>query len=218
MMYPGYIPNMRPRLLHYGLKFSVGDWHFDKAEWRDQDMTNNCWQSFPQPPELSSLPDYLTPGEVARDNISIECVKTLNEALYLHHVKRGCLPPLKHEAVEIARADEIIKMKVDDQHLEWDATLKDVKPSRLKYVKSIIEDKSKALKSIPTLISPKYWMVGLWTVLVSLFLLLVSSLFSRNRASLQKARRGRLRRTSGVPVQTTSSGEVTTLTVGESNV
>jgi hypothetical protein len=33
MLYPGYIPNVEPCVLHYGLKFEIGDWHFSKAEW-----------------------------------------------------------------------------------------------------------------------------------------------------------------------------------------
>jgi hypothetical protein len=53
-------------------------------------MTNICWKFFPKPPRLSSLRTELTDGERWKHNINIECVDTLNEALRLHHLKRGC--------------------------------------------------------------------------------------------------------------------------------
>jgi hypothetical protein len=201
-MYPGYEPNTPPRLLHYGLKFSVGDWHFDKQEWREQDMTNNCWQRFPDPPDQSTLPKSLSPSQFERDSISIECIRTLNQALHLHHVKRGCRePPAQEEPLKASK--EVIKMKLQGGHP------RDGNSSRMDSMKMMLKDRSEALRSIPILISPKLWMVGLWTLLVSFFLLIVSTLFSRNKAVLQRQRKARSHRHSR------SGGEVTTLLSGE---
>lgn len=208
MLYPGYEPNTPPRVLHYGLKFSVGDWHFDKSEWREQDMTNNCWTHFPNPPDQSTLPKALSPREFDRDRISIECIRTLNEALHLHHVKRGCrMPPPVAESLESSKEESknTNKMKLLDGS-------QGQKASRVNSVKMMLKGKSQRLRSIPTVISPKIWMVGLWTLLVSFFLLVVSSLFSRNKAALQrhrKARPGHRYSRSSAP------GEVTTLLSGD---
>lgn len=52
MIYPGYAPQegVEPILLHYGLRFSVGNWSFSKADHDDDDIVYNCGQLFPQPP------------------------------------------------------------------------------------------------------------------------------------------------------------------------
>jgi hypothetical protein len=61
-------------------------------------------------------------------------------------------------------------------------------------------------------------MVGLWALLVSFFLLLVSALFSRNRTNLVKQRKGRSQRTSGSYSRSNlSSGEVTPVAAGDLN-
>ncbi|KAJ0571334.1 putative glycosyltransferase HPAT/SRGT1 [Helianthus annuus] len=42
LIYPGYVPepDVNYRVFHYGLEFSVGNWSFDKANWRTTDMVN----------------------------------------------------------------------------------------------------------------------------------------------------------------------------------
>ncbi|CAJ1785055.1 unnamed protein product [Sphenostylis stenocarpa] len=91
MIYPGYIPEpgIKYRVFHYGLEFKVGNWSFDKAEWREVDMVNRCWAKFPEPPDPSTL-DHNDEDNLQRDSLSIECVKTLNEALHLHHERMNC--------------------------------------------------------------------------------------------------------------------------------
>lgn len=94
MIYPGYVPEpgVKYRVLHYGLEFRVGNWSFDKAKWRDTDMVNRCWAKFPDPPEPSTLND--TDKDIMqRDLLSIECMRTINEALRLHHERRKCQDP-----------------------------------------------------------------------------------------------------------------------------
>lgn len=188
MLYPGYEPNTPPRVLHYGLKFNVGGWHFDKSEWREQDMTNNCWAHFPNPPAQSTLPKALSQRELDRDTISIECVQTLNEALQLHHAKRGCRKPQSIEekpTVNTSNNDSSSHKALKVQGEEVKAK------GHMGSVKRMLTGKSEKLRSIPTLISPRIWMVGLWTLLVSLFLLIVSTLFSRNKAAVQRQRKAR---------------------------
>ncbi|KDP46351.1 hypothetical protein JCGZ_10191 [Jatropha curcas] len=94
LIYPGYIPEpgVNYRVFHYGLEFKVGNWSFDKANWRDTDVVNKCWAKFPDPPDPSTLNE--TDGDILhRDLLSIECGKTLNEALLLHHKKKNCPDP-----------------------------------------------------------------------------------------------------------------------------
>ena len=90
MLYPGYIPTpgTEPRVLHYGLEFGVGNWKFDKAVWRDIDMTNECWRMFPEPPGASTLTST-DDNDLRRDKISIQC---------LHPVRRNC-PKLHSEQI-----------------------------------------------------------------------------------------------------------------------
>ncbi|CAO2819649.1 unnamed protein product [Amaranthus hypochondriacus] len=94
MMYPGYGPQLgiNYRVFHYGLDFKVGNWRFDKGNWKNTDLVNTCWAKFPDPPDPITL---VTTDEDAynRDLLSIECARTLNEALYLHHKRRDCPDP-----------------------------------------------------------------------------------------------------------------------------
>ncbi|KAJ0051347.1 hypothetical protein Pint_02890 [Pistacia integerrima] len=94
LIYPGYIPEpgVNYRVFHYGLEFGVGNWSFDKANWRSVDVVNNCWAQFPDPPEPSTL-DQTDEKLLQRDLLSIECGKKLNEALRLHHIRRNCPDP-----------------------------------------------------------------------------------------------------------------------------
>ncbi|XP_038987365.1 peptidyl serine alpha-galactosyltransferase [Phoenix dactylifera] len=93
LIYPGYVPEpgVKYKVFHYGLRFDVGNWSFDKAVWRDADMVNTCWAKFPEPPDPSTLSKE-DENILQRDLLSIECGKTLNRALYLHHKRRNCPP------------------------------------------------------------------------------------------------------------------------------
>lgn len=91
MIYPGYVfePSIKYRVFHYGLPFGVGNWSFDKAKWREIDIVNKCWAKFPEPPDPSSL-NRDDEKSFQQNLLSIECIKTLNEALDQHHERRGC--------------------------------------------------------------------------------------------------------------------------------
>ncbi|XP_030482587.2 peptidyl serine alpha-galactosyltransferase [Cannabis sativa] len=94
MIYPGYVPEpgVHYRVFHYGLEFHVGNWSFDKANWRETDVVNKCWAKFPDPPDPKSL-EKIDEGLYQRDLLSIECIKTINDALRLHHERRKCQDP-----------------------------------------------------------------------------------------------------------------------------
>ncbi|KAL5793316.1 hypothetical protein ACOSP7_001910 [Xanthoceras sorbifolium] len=94
LIYPGYVPEpgVNYRVFHYGLEYVVGNWSFDKANWRDVDIVNKCWARFPDPPDPLTL-DRSDENILQRDLLSLECAKTLNEALRLHHVRRNCPDP-----------------------------------------------------------------------------------------------------------------------------
>ncbi|KAL8136573.1 hypothetical protein V2J09_002574 [Rumex salicifolius] len=90
MFYPGGVPNrgVDYRVLHYGEHYKVGNnYTFDKKSWRKFDLVNTCWAKFPDPPALDETTDEDTR---ARDFLSIDCVRRLNEALYFHHKARQC--------------------------------------------------------------------------------------------------------------------------------
>lgn len=91
LIYPGYVPvpGVKYRVFHYGLEFRVGNWTFDKANWIHTDVVNSCGAKFPDPPDPSTL-DHSDDDSLQRDLLSIECVKTLNEALHLHHERSKC--------------------------------------------------------------------------------------------------------------------------------
>lgn len=94
LIYPGYVPQpgVKYRVFHYGLEFRVGNWSFDKANWRTVDVVNKCWSKFPDPPDPSMLV-RTDENTLQRDLLSIECAKTLNKALLLHHERRNCSDP-----------------------------------------------------------------------------------------------------------------------------
>lgn len=91
LIYPGYVPQpgVKYRVYHYGLEFKVGNWSFDKANWRTADIVNICWAKFPNPPN-SSFIDSSDENSRQRDAISIDCGSMLNEALQLHHERMNC--------------------------------------------------------------------------------------------------------------------------------
>ncbi|OAE27489.1 hypothetical protein AXG93_3911s1720 [Marchantia polymorpha subsp. ruderalis] len=44
--------------------------------------------------------DIDTEDDEGRDRLSIECMKTLNEALYLYHKRKGCRPPGENKLMD----------------------------------------------------------------------------------------------------------------------
>ncbi|XP_071734965.1 peptidyl serine alpha-galactosyltransferase isoform X2 [Rutidosis leptorrhynchoides] len=107
LIYPGYIPEpgVNYRVFHYGLEFKVGNWSFDKANWRTVDLVNNCWATFPDPPDPSEV-DQTNEDTKQRDLLSIECGTKLNEALRLHHERRKCGDPNSRVPPDLEKVNE----------------------------------------------------------------------------------------------------------------
>ncbi|XP_002970675.2 peptidyl serine alpha-galactosyltransferase isoform X1 [Selaginella moellendorffii] len=188
MLYPGYVPQegSEPRVLHYGLEFSVGDWKFDKADWRNENMTSKCWRKFPEPPDPSTLTTS-DRGERRRDEISIECISTINQALDIHHRKHGCVAAATTTTTTTAANSSIAfgsrgeakqgseEAVVVEKSVDREALNSFMASNRRR---SVLE----RFKRLPVIsLSPRYWMIALWTLLVSCFLLVISAIYSRQR-------------------------------------
>ncbi|KAG6549628.1 hypothetical protein Mapa_008606 [Marchantia paleacea] len=211
MLYPGYVPppGIEVRVLHYGLNFKIGNWSWDKHKWHYDDMTSSCWRQFPSPPDIATL-KWDTELDERRDRLSIECMKTLNEALYLYHKRKGCRPPgenklqedptrsgLEKSAAErisegkavdelimgrhkqAFRESQLIDPDEESQAVDDRATFETEERSSQKLKKRSMLNNLKSVA--PFNLSPRYWMVALWTSLVVLFLLGMSAIYSKQR-------------------------------------
>ncbi|GAB4848032.1 Peptidyl serine alpha-galactosyltransferase [Ancistrocladus abbreviatus] len=178
MIYPGYVPapGVNYRVFHYGLEFKVGNWSFDKANWRNAEMVNKCWAKFPDPPDPSAV-DTADENTRQQDLLSIECARTLNEALYLHHKRRNCPDP---SALTIADVEEVKEISTSRKFGKIDQT------SRTKTSDPIPRndsDKSSnpAVKD-QLFTSFRFWIVALWAISFLGFLALMVTVFSgRNK-------------------------------------
>ena len=208
MLYPGYVPlrDVDPHILHYGLEFSVGSWRFNKADWHDEDMTNVCWKFFPDPPNPSSLV-FADVDELRKDTISIECGRTLNNALYLHHKRRGCPDPTaittnisinesdtqridNNNKKDVGSTGEAIKGNEEQGRTGesiWskkaDFRGRKGEPIMRLDVKAALRKLANSSKSENgvSIIGKAYWMVALlWSLLVFFFLLIVYAVYSSN--------------------------------------
>ena len=189
LLYPGYAPDpgVHYRVFHYGLEFKVGNWSFDKANWRETDLVNRCWAQFPAPPDPSTL-DQSDKDGFARDLLSIECIRTLNEALYLHHKKRNCSDPnllanpnLDDESEvgvsrKIGKLDESYTGKED--HLSTDSS----------------QESSQAAKEDGIFGSLRLWIIALWVISGLVFLVVIISKFSGRKAKGVRGKHHRIKR------------------------
>jgi len=175
LIYPGYVPEpgMKYKVFHYGLRFSVGNWSFDKADWRNTDMVNTCWAKFPEPPDASILYDAVENNR-QRDLLSIECGNALNKALYLHHERRKCPPAnaitdLNPPVVGERTPSYTLRNKGKDGHM----------PSLRKiFVPIDVSNSSSLHGSSSEQKSPRVWMIGLWGLSVLGFLVVITMAFS----------------------------------------
>ncbi|KAE8720132.1 TPX2 family protein, putative isoform 1 [Hibiscus syriacus] len=81
VIYPGYTPRscVEPILLHYGLPFSVGNLSFSRLQHHEDDIVYER--------ESYGVGSIKGPGLY----LSIECIKTMNEALPLQCARHECL-------------------------------------------------------------------------------------------------------------------------------
>ncbi|CAI5512516.1 unnamed protein product [Closterium sp. Naga37s-1] len=98
MLYPGYTPTpgVDPRLLHYGLAFSVGNWSFGKSQHRTDKIVNECNRLFDPPPFLSETPDPLNSSPHHSSSSLSSPLFLLSPSPLSHHapLSPSSLPPL----------------------------------------------------------------------------------------------------------------------------
>ncbi|XP_068650199.1 peptidyl serine alpha-galactosyltransferase [Aristolochia californica] len=176
LLYPGYvpIPGTNPRVLHYGLEFSVANWSFDKANWRDADLVNTCWAKFPAPPDPSTLTST-DENILHRDQLSIECMTTLNDALYLHHKRRNCPDPNRKSNLQQEVENEVtISQRVERSERGLSSIRKLNVP-----IDAFRESPLLVIHSVVG--SLRYWLIGLWAISVLGFLAVISVVLSGHK-------------------------------------
>ncbi|RDX96710.1 Peptidyl serine alpha-galactosyltransferase [Mucuna pruriens] len=187
LIYPGYVPvsGVKYRVFHYGLRFSVGNWSFDKADWRNVDMVNKCWAKFPDPPDSSTL-GLANKDDLQRDLLSIECAMTLNEALNLHH-KRRC-----------SGDDSLLTSKGEERQEESGV-------SRLGNTDGNVDsisnhnsrnnsDESASVQKDELPSSFRFWVIFLWAFSGVGFLVVIFVVYSGHRRRGTRSKHGRRRR------------------------
>ncbi|XP_051227322.1 peptidyl serine alpha-galactosyltransferase [Lolium perenne] len=196
LIYPGYVPlpGAKYKVFHYGLRFGVGDWSFDKADWRNTDMVNKCWAKFPEPPDPSSVTkDDKNARE--RDLLSIECGRALNKALYLHHKRRNC-PRLSTTTGNISKKiEEVSTTNKLERVTQRSSTTTVGRNSETMDVtaQQAIESATGSRAHRPRRLarSSKIWIIAIWAISVLVFLLVISMFFSDRRRSVSRSRASR---------------------------
>lgn len=175
LIYPGYIPEpgIEPRVFHYGLEFRVGDWSFDKANWRNTDVVNTCWATFPDPPDPSTL-SSTDENTLQRDRLSIECMRTLNEALHLHHKRRNCSDPsTKTNMIEGIKEEVPLPWRFEGNGSSLHKTKKFSIQDGASHL-SLLDVADHAVSSL------RVWMIGLWAFTVLGFLAVIWVVLSKH--------------------------------------
>lgn len=190
MIYPGYVPQpgVRYRVFHYGLEFRVGNWSFDKANWRDTDVVNKCWAKFPDPPDPSTL-DKANNENFQRDLLSIECIRTINEALRLHH-ERKCKDPslLSTPKLDTAKEVEYSRKfgKIDKSY-----AVKSTNNSEVNHSQESSESNERDASRFSSL---RFWIVVLWAVSGLGFVAVMLFLFSIRKGKGTRSKHHRNKR------------------------
>nr|GME19310.1 peptidyl serine alpha-galactosyltransferase [Ipomoea batatas] len=191
LIYPGYIPvpGVKYRVFHYGLEFRVGNWSFDKANWRHVDLVNKCWAKFPDPPDPKTL--VQTDNDVLqRDLLSIECGSKLNEALRLHHEGRKCPDPNSLATTKETRR-QTVKPNQTKPTTESAIPRKfgniDESADEIQVMKRDSVPKNNSQESVQpevtngTFNSMRFWIIVLWAVSILGFVAVMSMMLSRRK-------------------------------------
>ncbi|XP_062206273.1 peptidyl serine alpha-galactosyltransferase-like [Phragmites australis] len=195
MIYPGYVPlpGAKYKVFYYGLRFGVGNWSFDKADWRNADVVNTCWAKFPDPPDPATImKEDLDARE--RDLLSIECGRALNKALYLHHEHRNCpqlgtIDRTSKKVEHLSPSNKIKRVRQESSRGRNGGNEKDMDVAREKTIGRAVSTVSPVHRSRRLARSSRMWIIVVWVVLIVVFLLVISMFFtdrrniSRSRAS-----------------------------------
>lgn len=214
LIYPGYIPvpGVKYRVWHYGLEFRVGNWSFDKAKWRHTDVVNNCWAKFPDPPDPATL-EQSDVNALNRDLISIECVKTLNEALRLHHDRSKCgdISSIHEGDSSLTNEGDISSTNERDEKSNTKSVTDDVVVSKdtggvsssMKYEKddetNTLRENPMPRKNVEEVPSPpavasqafssmRFWIIGLWAISIIGFIIVMSLMLSGRKGHKKKGK------------------------------
>ncbi|OIW06432.1 hypothetical protein TanjilG_05203 [Lupinus angustifolius] len=191
LIYPGYVPvpGVKYRVFHYGLQFRVGNWSFDKADWREVDMVNRCWAKFPDPPDPSTL-DHAGEDELRRDLLSIECGKTLNDALNLHHERR-CTNANSFSTSEGDERTDVsrISSKIGNLDENIDSISNNKSTNHSEKSESVQKD-----DEVPS--SFRFWVLTLWAFSAIGFLVVIFVVYSGHKRRGTRSKHHRSRRRS----------------------
>lgn len=189
LIYPGYVPEpgVKYRVFHYGLDFKVGNWSFDKANWRDTDVVNKCWAKFPDPPDPLTL-DRSNEDILQRDLLSIECGKTLNDALELHHKKRNCPDPHSLSTSKRDTGKEDSSSRKFGRFDGSNAVRSNPVPTKNS------EETSPPVPKDGLFGSLRFWVVALWMISGLGFLAVMFMVFSGRKSKGSKSKTYRSRR------------------------
>jgi hypothetical protein len=198
LIYPGYVPlpGAKYKVFHYGLRFGVGAWSFDKADWRNADIVNTCWAKFPEPPDPSSI----TEGDKnarERDLLSIECGRTLNKALYLHHKRRNCprlsttVDSISNKIEEVTTSNKFDRGTKRPSAKTTGRNSESMDVTAQRAVERAADTVSHVDRSRRLARSSKMWIIAVWAISVVVFLLVISMFFSDRRRSVSRSRASR---------------------------
>lgn len=193
LIYPGYVPapGVKYRVFHYGLRFSVGNWSFDKADWREVDMVNRCWAEFPNPPDPSTL-DHADEDARERDLLSIECITTLNQGLRLHHKRRNCLTT---NSLSTSEGDKTEERGISRKLGDFNQTF----ASRNNHISENQHEDLASDQKDGMLTSFKFWVIVLWGFSGMGFLAVIFVVYSGHKRRGTRIKHHRSRRRSLYP-------------------
>jgi hypothetical protein len=193
MIYPGYVPlpGAKYRVFHYGLRFGVGNWSFDKADWRNADVVNTCWAKFPEPPDPATIMEQDLDAR-ERDLLSIECGRALNKALYLHHKRRNC-PRLDTIRTTSKTTDQVSASNKIERVAQMSRSI-----SRGN-IESMDEGREKTVERTAATVQPlhrsrrlarssRMWIIAVWALSIVVFLLVISMFFTEQRRNVSRSR------------------------------
>ncbi|TVU36129.1 hypothetical protein EJB05_18045 [Eragrostis curvula] len=197
MIYPGYVPlpGAKYKVFHYGLRFGVGNWSFDKADWRNTDVVNTCWAKFPEPPDPATVMKE-DPDARDRDLLSIECGRALNKALYLHHKRRSCpqldtMHSTSTKIDQISASTKIERVKQESSQSSNRANVGSMDVARKKTVERAAATIQPVHRSRRLTRSSRMGIIAVWALSIIVFLIVISIFFTDRRRSVSRHRTSR---------------------------
>ena len=193
MIYPGYVPlpGAKYRVFHYGLRFGVGNWSFDKADWRNADVVNTCWAKFPEPPDPATIMKQDLDAR-ERDLLSIECGRALNKALYLHHKRRNCarldtIRSTSRKADQVSASNKIERVAQMSRSISR-GNINSMDEGREKTVERTAATVQPLHGSRRLARSSRMWPIAVWALSIVVFLLVIFVFFTEQRRNVSRSR------------------------------